>query len=113
MRLSALIFLYIMMAASLSSCAIIGPPSEGPPPQRHIQAQENDWQPHPSELDGQAMNIIWNIDSEVRDQLALTQDIKEDLSHHLKERGIQIKNPKDKKTKHLIEEIESRTKSMP
>mgnify|MGYP000034596881 CR=1 FL=1 len=104
----------LLMLQGLTSCATM----EGvldtfdtrefiPPPERHLQKLDNsDWMPHQSELDGQAMKVIWNIESDVRDQLMLTQDIKEDLAHYLKERGIQIKNPKDKKTRHLIEEIE-------
>jgi len=104
----------LLMLQGLTSCATVDKVFDIfdtrqfiPPPERPMQRLDNsDWVPHQSELDGQAMKVIWNIDSDVRDQLVLTQDVKEDLTHYLKESGIQIKNPKDKKTKHLIEEIE-------
>jgi len=105
--------LLALVLGGLSACSTVenftldSDLSYTPPPKRHLQALENsDWAPHPTELTGQAMKIIWNIESDVRDQLTLKENIKEDLAHHLKAEGIQIKDPKDKKTKHLIEEIE-------
>jgi len=105
--------LIVFMLFGLSACSTLkrtildSGTSYTPPPERHLQPLESsDWTPHPSELTGQAMKIIWNIDSDVRDQLTLTESIKEDVAHYLKAEGIQIKDPKDKKTKHLIEEIE-------
>lgn len=106
-----MILIYIV--GGLSACSTLKEFTLGsgvsytPPPERHLQALGNsDFVPHPSELSGQAMKIIWNIDSDVRDHLKLTENLKEDLAHYLKAEGIQIKDPKDKKTQHLIEEIE-------
>jgi hypothetical protein len=103
----------VFMVVGLSACStieftILDSETYTPPsPERHLQALENsDRAPHPSELAGSAMKIIWNIESDVRDQLTLTENLKEDLAHYLKAEGIQIKDPKDKKTQHLIEEIE-------
>jgi len=111
-------FLLALLVVGLSACSTVenftfdSDLSYTPPPERHIQPLENsDWAPHPSELTGQAMKIIWNIESDVRDQLTLKENIKEDLAHHLKAEGIQIKDSKDKKTKHLIEEIERARKN--
>jgi len=105
--------LLVFIIGGLSACSTLKELSLGsdvsytPPPERHLQALENsDFVPHSSELSGQAMKIIWNIESDVRDQLTLTESLKENVAHYLKAEGIQIKDPKDKKTKHLIEEIE-------
>jgi len=105
--------LLVFLVGGLSACSTLKELTLGsdvsytPPPERHLQPLENsDFVPHSTELSGQAMKIIWNIESDVRDQLTLTEGLKENLAHYLKAEGIQIKDPKDKKTKHLIEEIE-------
>ncbi len=111
--LSSLVIFSVMSVLNACSSMGIDKISEryNPPPERKLQQLANAKKPHVSELDGQPMNVIWNINSDVKDVLSLSENLKEGILHQLKNQGITIKGPQDKKTQHLIEEIERARKN--
>ncbi len=81
-RCSIALLPIISLVLMLTSCASLYEDKKSeaysPPTERKLQRISVDSKPpHASELDGHAMNVIWNIQADVNDDLTLSNALRE------------------------------------